>query len=1055
MEKIKKFVKAFSLIELTISLIIMAAIAAAFTPVITKKIKASDIIAGVGSLSTNCDNENFVGPDGNNYCKLCNGDNCLACTRSCENNEYLDVYSCKCVSCTSAENGYGPNCAKCDDSKCTKCISGYYLNGNSCAPCSENCTECNSNGCKKCEEGYKKISNGTCVQCGKGQKWTNDGCESCEPGTFQPEDAFIGTECTPCTPNCAQCDSQTGICSNCEDGYNLNSNSNTCVQCPAGSTWNAGESQCVANGGGDDPICPSGEVATIKCGDWFNIKGCAVCNGNAGCKQCVEGYHLVTRAVNNHPTISSIQSCEINEGCGECNLPHCTTCNNDGTKCTKCESGYRPYNGVCVAPSLTYYGTTAWTQYNAGAGQLEPDSSNPATGDTAQYGPTIPFQGTNYGTESTLEGKVYKCTVGQACSYVGGTNAVCWVTPTTMDFSTGVCDNGDSGYLGCRRTVCNWYAANIICAYNGMSIPSGSQFISLTTNQSTPSSPSYLYNNTGTHFCSQTGSGAHYSKCMQTSNCYGSANDNSCKPSNIWSTSLTTSNATFFPLVSSTSTGMSSTGAVKTHAYSVRCVIGGGNCNLPHCTTCNNDGTKCTKCESGYFPYNGVCVKTNTTTYVKGHYWTKYNAGAGQLEPDSANPVTADTVQYGPTIPFKGLNYGTGSSYEEKIEKCTVGQACSYGGTTPTCWVATSSADTSGICDTTDGYSGCKRTLCNWYAANIICAYNGMTLPASTHTSNIWSSNYVDLFTGSIETDVSGNCYGDTERTFYPGYTGPKSLHLCSSAYSTTSFSRCGTSSDSCMGAYSNKCYPSYVADSGITVSSTSYFNFFLSYVSAGGFPCGGSVPILHSIGGVSTDLTSPTAIDKNVAASVRCISNTQGDSGNCSSISHCASCAPGGSTCEDCSSGYYLKDSECKACQPHCTVCRYSKVIGTYKLYCDNCESGYYKSNNNCAVCPTGCTNCVLTSYSTGHGGTSFASCSSCTSGYYQKAYLNGYTCQKCASGYTWNGTACVQNSQGNDCSRLGAEGWCNSLDCGECQSCITAYHDDDNWCECMNSCY
>lgn len=90
-----KISKAFSLIELMISLIVISLVAAAFVPVITKKLVKSSIVAGSmgnngsNGVSSNCSK---ISED----CTLCAGDTCLSCKNKCGTGEVLNSQNCKC-----------------------------------------------------------------------------------------------------------------------------------------------------------------------------------------------------------------------------------------------------------------------------------------------------------------------------------------------------------------------------------------------------------------------------------------------------------------------------------------------------------------------------------------------------------------------------------------------------------------------------------------------------------------------------------------------------------------------------------------------------------------------------------------------------------------------------------------------------------------------------------------------------------------------------------------------------------------------------------------------
>ena len=86
----KKFNSAFSLVELMISLITISFIAAAFTPIITKKMKKSNVSVAMSELTTNCQAK-FT-----EECSLCYSQKCVACSRTCGEYQYKNTATCLC-----------------------------------------------------------------------------------------------------------------------------------------------------------------------------------------------------------------------------------------------------------------------------------------------------------------------------------------------------------------------------------------------------------------------------------------------------------------------------------------------------------------------------------------------------------------------------------------------------------------------------------------------------------------------------------------------------------------------------------------------------------------------------------------------------------------------------------------------------------------------------------------------------------------------------------------------------------------------------------------------
>ena len=116
--------EGFSLIELMISLITISCITAAFTPVITKKLKNSNVTVALSEVTTKCDKFS-------SHCTLCYSGKCIACSIACLNSEYKDNDKCACFPCTN----YSPNCLLCNAKTCTKCSSGYGIKNSGCEIC--------------------------------------------------------------------------------------------------------------------------------------------------------------------------------------------------------------------------------------------------------------------------------------------------------------------------------------------------------------------------------------------------------------------------------------------------------------------------------------------------------------------------------------------------------------------------------------------------------------------------------------------------------------------------------------------------------------------------------------------------------------------------------------------------------------------------------------------------------------------------------------------------------------------------------------------------------
>ena len=80
-------VLGFSLVELTIDLVIISIIIAAFAPVITKKIKNNAL--GITNFTTSCSKFG-------SYCNFCNSKKCLMCEITDCPGKTLNIEQCKC-----------------------------------------------------------------------------------------------------------------------------------------------------------------------------------------------------------------------------------------------------------------------------------------------------------------------------------------------------------------------------------------------------------------------------------------------------------------------------------------------------------------------------------------------------------------------------------------------------------------------------------------------------------------------------------------------------------------------------------------------------------------------------------------------------------------------------------------------------------------------------------------------------------------------------------------------------------------------------------------------
>ncbi|EAR85944.2 hypothetical protein TTHERM_01178710 (macronuclear) [Tetrahymena thermophila SB210] len=235
-------------------------------------------------------------------------------------------------------------CDQCTLSSCTKCITGYTLNGQSCSfsSCPQgyylnqltnlcNPQQCKDTQCQKCDQYicyqcasanyYVDGSNPAyCKQClvNNCQQCNPDGtCKICNSGYY-----FSSGSCLSCIKNCMVCtNSQT--CQNCISNYTLNSDKKSCI-CSINNCL-----QCSPSDGSVCQICSNGSFdstsKTCKC----SVQNCSLCNQNtnSSCQQCVGLY------------------VKDNNNLCQCPIKNCSVCSQNGDQCLNCTQGYQLSSG--------------------------------------------------------------------------------------------------------------------------------------------------------------------------------------------------------------------------------------------------------------------------------------------------------------------------------------------------------------------------------------------------------------------------------------------------------------------------------------------------------------------------------------------------------------------------------------------------------------------------------------------------------------------------------------------------------------------------------------
>lgn len=153
-------------------------------------------------------------------------------------------------------------------------------------------------------------------------------CSKCEDGYWME-----GGSCNLCSDfleNCAVCDASGSTCTKCFDGYKLTGGSCTGGSCEDGYWWDDWELACFACPA-DCKTC-SDDATCESCFDGYyhDMDRCAPCSQNCkqcnynGCTQCESGYEL------NNGKCSQIT----------CEIANCSSCSEDGKSCLKCKSGW-------------------------------------------------------------------------------------------------------------------------------------------------------------------------------------------------------------------------------------------------------------------------------------------------------------------------------------------------------------------------------------------------------------------------------------------------------------------------------------------------------------------------------------------------------------------------------------------------------------------------------------------------------------------------------------------------------------------------------------------
>ena len=638
-------------------------------------------------------------------------------------------------------------------------------------------------------------------------------------------------------------------------------------------------------------------------------------------------------------------------------------------------------------------------------------------------------------TSAVPAGNIFSAGSGDSKCSADYTTPCCW-TGNTL---TSNCDSANGSYSGCNRTVCNWYAADNICkmlnvkGQIGFRLPTKDELENLDPDKFSKSTSSYPGDN-GLMFC-DFNAGYNSARCSRAEVC-PSSYTGYCSPDRVWSGTLDGSTNTFNRNLNSGSWNSNSN--YRTHAWSVRCVIdnitieentgGSGTSSvdmgsikktvcdmldtkywdesekscktcsddIPNCEKCSN-GSTCEKCASGYQLVDGKCSATKcprATMQIGDLCVTQYNIG----DHDNYRLPNANTTDY----LYGVYNAGSGDN------------ACKANYTTGCCWKGNT---TNGACDSANGsYSGCNRTVCNWWAADNLCknitieGFSGWRLP----TKEELESFNPDIYSKSNSPNPGGN-----------------GLMFCDD-YANYNSARC-SGAEVCPGSLDGYCYPNTVW-SGTLDGSTIAFRRFLN---SGSWSSGCTYHTAPFSVRCVIDMCKLNYQNCQTCTNEGCSLCNDGyylTNGYCKKLTTVPNCLSYSSTedkCTACNAGYGYSDGTCTACTSGTysaggtMACTSSTTVSNCATYsttsdvCTACNSGYNLTSGNCVA------SCVCSNGSCGSGS---SVCTTCNAKY----YLSNGSCAICPAGYYCTGGTADKIA----CSTLGkmyhaAEG---QSSCGNC---------------------
>lgn len=323
-------------------------------------------------------------------------------------------------------------------------------------------------------------------------------------------------------------------------------------------------------------------------------------------------------------------------------------------------------------------------------------------GDTYRYGPEI-----SSATGVTIVNS------GASCGS-GDDSKCCWLG-NNGESTSNYCEdsgNGDSTYSGCKRTVCTWAAAKSVCE-NWEPVEGTKGKWRLPKNEELAAwgrSISAINRNqgfAGLQLCDRY-SGYGSVQCMGYKACLGTT-DGMCNPLYVWSGTEASSNqARYYYLQSG---NFSADYDSINRAFSARCVLDEDSWKETTGATEPKDPDQ--EIPDSNKPFYGslptdITSQSDCDKLARNLYFiSAENNGGVAACVTKAN--VGDTYMYGPEISVAAdVSVVNASNSTNNIKKA--------------CYLGNNVEQTSNLCsDNNGGYSGCKRTVCTWEAANAAC----------------------------------------------------------------------------------------------------------------------------------------------------------------------------------------------------------------------------------------------------------------------------------------------------------------------------------------------